>query len=181
MVPTTPVAPLQGWKKWNEMNEMEWRNGGMKFMIEENGRNSEKNLPTPISSTKKSTWSTRDVNQYPSGGRWATNRLCHKATLNLLLKYFKCIWIIPTELNNFYHILSMLFDKWEINSNFNILKSMCYSPMLDTNDSREEIKCSINMRKACYHSFQKIMSFHLFSKKLKVNTYKTIIMYIKLN
>ena len=45
----------------------------------------------------------------------------------------------------------------------------------NTNDIREEIKRRINMGNACYYSLEKILSFHLLSKKLKVKTYKTII------
>ena len=44
----------------------------------------------------------------------------------------------------------------------------------NTNDTREEIKCRINMGNACYYSLEKILSSSLLSKKLKVNTYKTI-------
>ena len=46
----------------------------------------------------------------------------------------------------------------------------------NTNDIYEEIKRRINMENACYYSLEKIFSFHLLSKKLKVNTYKTIIL-----
>ena len=45
----------------------------------------------------------------------------------------------------------------------------------NTNDIREEIKRRINMGNACYYSQEKILSSHLLSKKLKVNTYKIII------
>ena len=44
----------------------------------------------------------------------------------------------------------------------------------NTNDIREEIKRRINMGNACYYSLEKILSSCLLSKKLKVNTYKTI-------
>ena len=46
----------------------------------------------------------------------------------------------------------------------------------NTNDIREKIKRRINMGNACYYSLEKILSFRLLSKKLKVNTYKTIIL-----
>ena len=46
----------------------------------------------------------------------------------------------------------------------------------NTNDIREEIKHRINVGNACYYSLEKIVSSHLLSKKLKVNTYKTIIL-----
>ena len=40
----------------------------------------------------------------------------------------------------------------------------------NTNDIREEIKRTINMENACYYSLEKILSSHLLSKKLKVNS-----------
>ena len=46
----------------------------------------------------------------------------------------------------------------------------------NTNDIREEIKRRINVGNACYYSILKILSSHLLSKKLKVNTYKIIIL-----
>ena len=46
----------------------------------------------------------------------------------------------------------------------------------NTNDIREEIKRRINMGNACYYSLEKILWFHPLSKKLKVNTYKSIIL-----
>ena len=46
----------------------------------------------------------------------------------------------------------------------------------NTNDIREEINCRINMGNACYYSFEKILLSHLLSKKMKVNTYKTIVL-----
>ena len=44
------------------------------------------------------------------------------------------------------------------------------------NDIREEIKLIKNMRKACYYLLEIILSSRLLSKKLKVNTCKTIIL-----
>ena len=46
----------------------------------------------------------------------------------------------------------------------------------NTKDIREEIKRRINMGNAYYYSLEKILSSHLLSKKLKVKTYKTIIL-----
>ena len=46
----------------------------------------------------------------------------------------------------------------------------------ETNDMREEIKRRINMGNACYYSLEKILSFHLLSKNLKVKPHKTIIL-----
>ena len=46
----------------------------------------------------------------------------------------------------------------------------------NTNDIREEIKRRINMGNECNYSLEKIVLSHLLSKKLKVNTNKTIIL-----
>ena len=46
----------------------------------------------------------------------------------------------------------------------------------NTVDIREEIKRRINMRNACYYSFVKMLSSRVLYKKLKVNTYKTILL-----
>ena len=43
-------------------------------------------------------------------------------------------------------------------------------------DIREEIIFRINMGNACFYSLEKILFSRLLSKKLKVNTYKTIIL-----
>ena len=50
----------------------------------------------------------------------------------------------------------------------------------NTNDIHEEIKRIINMGNACYYLLEKILSSRLLSKKLKVKTYKTIILPIVL-
>ena len=50
----------------------------------------------------------------------------------------------------------------------------------NTNDIREEIKPRLNMGNACYYSLEKILSSRLLSRKLKVNTYKTIILVVVL-
>ena len=42
----------------------------------------------------------------------------------------------------------------------------------NTNDMREEIKCTINMGNEYYYSHEKILSSSLLSKKLKVRTYR---------
>ena len=52
--------------------------------------------------------------------------------------------------------------------------------VINTNDIRKEIKRRINMGNACYYSLEKILSSHLLSKKMKVNTYKTIILLVVL-
>ena len=50
----------------------------------------------------------------------------------------------------------------------------------NTNDIRDEIKRRINMGNACYYSLEKMLSSRLLSKKLKVNTHKTIILSVEL-
>ena len=50
----------------------------------------------------------------------------------------------------------------------------------NTNNIREETKRRIIMGNACYYSLEKILSSRLLSKKLKVNTYKTIILPVML-
>ena len=49
------------------------------------------------------------------------------------------------------------------------------------NDIHEKTECRINMGNACYYSLDKILLSCLFSKKLKVNTYKTIILPVVLH
>ncbi|KAJ4428144.1 hypothetical protein ANN_24158 [Periplaneta americana] len=44
------------------------------------------------------------------------------------------------------------------------------------NDTREEIKCRLNMGNACYYSVEKLLSSSLLSKSLKVRIYKTVIL-----
>ncbi|KAJ4438657.1 hypothetical protein ANN_14604 [Periplaneta americana] len=44
------------------------------------------------------------------------------------------------------------------------------------NDTREEIKCRINMGNACYYSVEKLLSSNLLSKNLNVRIYKTVIL-----
>ena len=58
---------------WNETKWMRWlwRNGGMKFVVGENGRNPEKTYSDPVSSTTKPTWSDRDANS--ESQRWETS------------------------------------------------------------------------------------------------------------
>ena len=45
----------------------------------------------------------------------------------------------------------------------------------NTNNIREEIKRRINVGNICHYSLERILSPYLISKKLKVKTYKTII------
>jgi hypothetical protein len=50
----------------------------------------------------------------------------------------------------------------------------------DQNCLHEEIKSRLNLGNACYHSVQSLLSSRLLSRKLKVKTYKTIILPIVL-
>ena len=47
-------------------------------------------------------------------------------------------------------------------------------------ESSKEIKRRINMGYVYYYSLEKILSSHLLSKKLNINTYKTIILLVVL-
>ena len=53
--------------RWNETKWVRWvwRNGGMKFVVGENGRNPRKTYPDPVPFTTKPTWSNQDVNSRP--------------------------------------------------------------------------------------------------------------------
>ena len=50
----------------------------------------------------------------------------------------------------------------------------------NTNDIRKQVERRINVGNECYYSLENILSFCLLSKKLKVNTYKTIILLVVL-
>ena len=50
----------------------------------------------------------------------------------------------------------------------------------NTNDIHKEIKLRINMGNACNYSLEKILLSCLLSNKLKVNTYKTVILSVVL-
>ena len=62
------------------------------------------------------------------------------------------------------------------NLSFENVEKFRYLAVTNTNDIREEIKRRMNMGNACYYSLEKISSSRLLSKKLKVNTYKNIIL-----
>ena len=68
------------------------------------------------------------------------------------------------------------------NSSFENVEQFRYLgvTVTNSNDIREEIKGRINMGNACYYSLEKILSSRLLSKKLKVKTYKTIILSVVL-
>ena len=67
-----------GWKETKWMRWV-WRNGVMKFVLGENGRNPVKNLPRPrfVHHENHMEWARRERD--PSGGRRAPNRLRHEA------------------------------------------------------------------------------------------------------
>ena len=46
--------------------------------------------------------------------------------------------------------------------------------LTNTNDIREKFKRRINLGNACCYSLEKMLSSRLLSKRLKVNTFKTI-------
>ena len=50
----------------------------------------------------------------------------------------------------------------------------------NTNDICEEIKPRLNIGNACYYSLEKMLSSRLISKKLKVHTYKNILLPVAL-
>ena len=64
----------RGW--WNETKLMRWvwRNGGMKFVVEENGRNPEKNLPRSLFVHHEThmEWQRRELGTPAVGVEWVT-------------------------------------------------------------------------------------------------------------
>jgi len=53
-------------------------------------------------------------------------------------------------------------------------------PLTDQNSIQEEIKSRLKLGNACYHSVQKLLSFRLLSKNLKIKIYRTIILLVVL-
>jgi hypothetical protein len=47
--------------------------------------------------------------------------------------------------------------------------------MTNKNDIHKEIKSILNLRNACYHYAQDVLSSHLLSKKAKIRIYRSII------
>ena len=68
------------------------------------------------------------------------------------------------------------------NLSFKNVEKLKYLGVIVTNknDIREEIKRRINMYNTFYYSLEKILSTHVLSRKLEVNTYKTIILPVAL-
>ena len=62
------------------------------------------------------------------------------------------------------------------NLSFENVEKFKYLGVTNTSDIREEIIRKINTRNAGYYSLEKMVSSPLLTKKLKVNTYKTIIL-----
>jgi sorting nexin-29 len=48
--------------------------------------------------------------------------------------------------------------------------------LTNQNDIHDEIKCTLNLRNACYYSVQNLLSYPLKSRNLKIKIYKTVIL-----
>jgi hypothetical protein len=48
--------------------------------------------------------------------------------------------------------------------------------LTNQNDIHDEIKSRLNSGNVCYHSVQNLLLYHLISKNLKINIYKTVIL-----
>ena len=94
----------KGW--WNGTKWMRWvwRNGGMKFVVRENGRNRAKNLPRSrfVHHETHMEWPRRELGTpaHCSGGRRAPNRLRHEAAMYWIEihKKWKSIATLPSLL-----------------------------------------------------------------------------------
>ena len=89
------VPADHAWRTITRVDEMKrngwvWRNGGLKFVVGENGRNSEKNLSRPhfVHETHLEWPETRTRD--PSGERRASNRLRHEAASHIVLLIAIC-------------------------------------------------------------------------------------------
>jgi hypothetical protein len=77
-------------------------------------------------------------------------------------------------------------QNWDIkiaNRSFENVSQFKYLGMAVTNKNliQEEIKRRLNSGKACYHSDQKLQSYRLVLKNLKIKIYKTIILPVVLH
>ena len=113
----------KGW--WNETKWMRrvWRNGGMKFVVGENGRNPrEKPTQTPFRPPRTLYGGTETRTRDPSGGRRAPNRLRHEAAINNL-----SVTNFETQLLVFclFWFPNWLFGPLEINFSYTVLLSEC--------------------------------------------------------
>ena len=86
----------------------------------------------------------------------------------------KTKYMITSRQQNIVHSQNIVIE----NSSFEKMEKFKYLGVrvTSTNDIHEEIKRRIKLGNAYYYSLEKILSSSLFSKKLKVNTYKTIIL-----
>ena len=85
----------------------------------------------------------------------------------------------------FKYLRLMVTNTNDIREEIKVAIKMCKFKYLgvmvtNTNDIREEIKRTINMGNVCYYSLEKILSSRVLSRKLKVNTCKTIILAVVL-
>ena len=101
----------KGW--WNETKWMRWecRNGGMKFVAEENGRNPEKNLPRPrfVHHETHMEWPRSKLGTPPVGGE----RLTACAT-SVQIHNTNCMWITTIIVCAFKGLFNNRYDNIHI-------------------------------------------------------------------
>ena len=90
----------KGW--WNETKWMRWvwRNGGMKFVVGENGRNPEKNLSRPrfVHHETYMEGPRRELGTPAVGGERLTACATRPPKFQYMLHYYDCDWFISNWL-----------------------------------------------------------------------------------